>query len=148
MTAIKTYVLMVAKTFPATHPRAGEETGFREKIINGDKIHTIRGNYILWMKRAEKINSGKASLSLRQWTGKPYASKQLEIMKLDKIGIQSVTIVPYSRLKNLEIAIAGIRMNDINIAHNDGLTLLDMYFWFKESVNYGAVIHFTDFRYE
>jgi hypothetical protein len=117
---MKTYVLMVSRTFPAYHPRAGQLTYFNEQIFSGcrmsahakfseciiksgmyhtatPKIHTIRSNYTLWAHRAEEINAGRAVLSLRQWTGSPYnyardGSKQEEFMQLTKIHVQKVIV--------------------------------------------------------
>ena len=73
----KTYVLMISENFPKYHQKAGEPTFFARKIEEGKKIHTIRQNYELWNKRAEKINKGEAILSIRKWSGKAYRSKQI-----------------------------------------------------------------------
>lgn len=110
---MKTYYLTLSKVFPATHPRKGEQTYFKEQFeiaigkiagvqildengryfsaILNPKLHTIRANYELWRKRFEQIERGEACLSIRQWMGKPYASKQQEIARLTKedgIGLQ------------------------------------------------------------
>lgn len=109
---MKTYVIMISQKFPANHPRRGEETKFKQQIINaifvnqgwnkiaaypelGDKRHTIRANYDLWKKRIDEVQRGEACLSLRQWEGKPYRSKQIEFARLtnqDGVGIQQVNI--------------------------------------------------------
>lgn len=110
---MKTYYLTISQTFPATHPRKGEPTGFVDKIqealnyvkyfgIEGmqptkrAKIHTIRGNYNRWNKIFEQIYAGEAFLSLRVWSGKPYRSKMIEIARLTKddgIGIQRLKFI-------------------------------------------------------
>ena len=101
---IKRYRLGVSKTFPATHPRKGEETFFVEKIENnenlscmsettralseaefGVKIHTIRSNYPLWKKRMEEVQAGRAVIELFYWADKPYRSKQVVFATLDRI---------------------------------------------------------------
>lgn len=166
-----TYTLTISKTFPKSHPRAGQKTYFKEKMEiahvvpynpNGDiipdhqpqmKLHTIRANYKLWKKRFKKINEGKACLSIRQWSGKPYASKQVEIAKLtreDGIGLQMLTF------DNNDIESFNLpEINDENtvtledIATNDGLNFFDWVDWF---IGYDldepmAIIHFTKFRY-
>ena len=99
---MKTYVITLSKTFPATHKRHGEPTYFRDKFSYPDskgmvskKLHTIRANYDLWAKRFQKIAAGEACLSVRQWTGAPYRSKQEELARLtreDGIGIQRLDI--------------------------------------------------------
>lgn len=181
---LKIYVLTVSRYFPSTHPRKGEETHFEGKIcrvledylqekhgrhailsikdkysIQGwwelsFKIHTIRSNYNLWEKRIKEVQQGKAILSLRYWSGKPYNSKQVEFACLDKdsgIGIQKlgfedneldnpVIFAPFDDdfLGNIEL-----------VAKNDGLGLVDFKTWFKgyDLSKPMAIIHFTSSRY-
>lgn len=163
---MKTFVLTISRNFPKTHKRAGEETLFIEKITCGTlypgecsgcdfksiKIHTIRSNYDLWEKRIKQVQEGKAVLSLRYWSDKPYNSKQVEFHRLDKdsgVGIQ------YLELRRFRDSLIPIIYNcaelttGIKVAENDGLTIEDFKEWFK---NYDltepmAIIHFTNFRY-
>jgi hypothetical protein len=171
---IVTYVLMVSKVFPAYHPRRGQPTHFHEKIhkcidrdgvknkvvnamefnfyIYGEsdpKLHTIRLNYDLWASRAEKINAGEAVLSLRQWTGKPYASKQVEILRLEKIGVQRAKVYTVfesmvNKIRGTNIEGRSISIHDV--AKNDGLSTDDFCKWFKKDMD-GVIIHFTDKLY-
>lgn len=146
MEAKKTYVLTVSETFPSYHKRKGENTNFVQLINEGKKIHTIRGNYKLWKKRASVINSGKAILSIRVWTGKPYQSKQREAAIRTKIEVQRIQ---FDRLLGIFIDEydSDIQLDDL--AKNDGLSLSDFKEWFKETpLDEGlAIIHFTDFKY-
>ena len=139
-----TYVLMVSQKFPAYHERAGQNTFFPDKIKGKTKIHTIRANFDLWQKRAEKINQGKAMLSVRVWEGLPYKSKQIEIATLFKVAIE--------KLENprdfVSANISGEKINWELIAQNDGLSFEDFCEWFRNAKNEPmAVIQFTDFRY-
>ena len=62
---------------------------------NFPKIHTIRTNYQLWEKRINEVQEGNAVLSIRQWSGKPYRSKQTTILNLTKddgVGIQPLKL--------------------------------------------------------
>lgn len=152
---MKTYVITLSQVFPVTHKRAGERTGFKEKFFNGldkerddGKLHTIRANYGLWRKRFNEIEEGKACLSVRQWSGKPYRSKQVELTRLtreDSIGIQEVM------LKNGDayFPFEGRHYTISSIAKNDGLSFADWLEWFKsyDLSKPLAVIHFTHFRY-
>lgn len=154
---MKTYVLTVSQKFPKYHQLAGDQTDFENSIFNGlygvgidKKIHTMRQNYDLWAKRFKKINKGEAQLSLRKWSGKPYASKQEVITNLTKndgIG-----------LEKLDFTLLGWFVNDIDsdydikdFARNDGLSQGDWYNWFKDTIKIDmeplAIIHFTSFRY-
>lgn len=108
------YRLGVSVIFPKTHPRVGEETYFREKILFAlgcpdcetkqdlsgkyispcnscwchaqltPKIHTIRSNYPFWEKRMKKVQAGEAVIELFHWSGKPYDSNQIVFATLDK----------------------------------------------------------------
>lgn len=179
---MKTYVLTVSRVFPTTHKRKGEPTFFVEKIFKGlnqimpccwcghgctcskhciidsmnlnEKLHTIRANYELWAKRIKDVQEGKAILSIRYWSGKPYNSKQVEICQLDKdsgIGIQKLITLYDS------FVLIGKKENEYDsfsikkdlLAKNDGLSLEDFKEWFRkyDLSNPMAIIHFTSFRY-
>lgn len=167
---MKTYVITLSKRFPAGHNRAGDLTFFHEALSNAlhnteatltvddaddtsikiyeRKIHTIRANYPLWGKRIAEVERGEACLSIRQWTGKPYHSKQVEIARLTKVdgvGIQK------AELTNdlAECIIGGRHYSYVDIARNDGLRPADWLDWFKgyELTQPMAIIHFTKFRY-
>lgn len=147
---MKTFVLTVSKQFPKTHERSGQDTGFVRNIqrlfsFESEKIHTIRANYKLWKKRAEDINDGKAILSIRYWSGRPYNSKQVEICQLEKIGVEKL-----EDPTNFVFApIEGKPVNWEVVAQNDGLSFEDFCSWFKlRNKNPMAVIHFTNFRYK
>lgn len=152
---MKTYVITVSQTFPKTHKRSGQKTGFPELILSKVKLHTIRQNYALWNKRIQEVQKGNAILSIRVWEGKPYNSKQREILQLDSstgIGIQRIEFyedkdnIPswkYPLIDNYsEPAIE-------TVAENDGLFYNDFREWFKKAdfSEPMAIIHFTKFRY-
>ena len=161
---MKTYVLMLSQVFPTDHPKAGKPTGFQNKLqaaLNGwsdltfAKLHTIRANYHLWAKRFEQIERGEACLSIRQWIGKPYASKQIEIVRLTKedgIGLQKFEVYAnYAGINNWQHFKIDDRgyMSINDIPNKDGLSREDWIDWFK---NYDlskpmAIIQFTKFRY-
>lgn len=160
MQKLKTYVITVSRYFPQYHPCKGEETGFVKKILAGEKIHTIRGNIELWEKRIEQVQKGKAVLSLRYWSGKPYNSPQVEFKILaaaDNVGVQQVYI-------NLDIPsipsfyMSEYKSRDIDgfplvgrIPENDGLSIDDFSQWFLKGgydlTKPMAIIHFANFRY-
>ena len=160
---MKTYVLTVSRTFPKTHKRAGEETFFKERILSAlskdllmwNKIHTIRANYVLWANRIKEIQEGKAILSIRYWSGKPYNSKQVEICQLDKnsgIGVQKLGFY-YDRIDEPFIDTPEQHIGYVGktnlFAKNDGLILEDFKDWFRkyDLSKSMAIIHFTKFRY-
>ena len=143
---IKTYVLMLSKEFLKGHSHEGLPTQFVELLATKTKIHTIRMNYEFWENRVKEINAGKAILSIRVWKDKPYNSKQFEIKKLTKLGIQKLI-----RDNDGYFTIEGAQASIYNIAMNDGLTVDNFMEWlFPKFTNRNkdlAIIHFTDFRY-
>lgn len=114
------------------------------------KIHTIRANYPLWEQRFAEIERGDACLSVRQWTGKPYRSPQVEIGRLthaDGIGIQKYEdYTPFSPVIDEQINPIVLEKE---LALNDGLLLADWRDWFKgyDKTQPMVIIHFTKFRY-
>ena len=174
---MKTYTITLSKYFLANHKRAGEETHFKEKFLLGQgspdcaspqdlsginisdcngcvracsfpKLHTIRANYPLWEKRIKEVQAGRAVFSIRQWTGKPYRSKQVEIAMLtagDNVGIQLMELTN----DFAECIIGGHHYSYVTVAKNDGLHPADWLDWFNsyEFSKPMAIIHFTKFRY-
>lgn len=155
---IKTHVLIVSRTFPGTHPKAGEKTGFIDSIYFGNKKHTIRSNYDLWKNRIDEINAGTAILSVRYWSGRPYHKDkngigQIEVLQLDKnsgIGVQELKSTDGTlALIQSKIGIAQ-HYHMATLAKNDGLSFEDFKAWFKDydMTTPKAIIHFTkNFRY-
>lgn len=146
-------VITLSKTFPVCHKNAGEPTGFAESLDSGTKIHTIRRDEkSAWTDRVKDINSGKKYLSIRQWEGKPYNSKQQEIATLENVGIQNITIT-YTSKDSLPLCWVDKKQIPIEeVAKNDGLPVEAFVEWFFGSKNKatlfeGVIIHFTDFRY-
>jgi len=148
---MKTYVLIVSRYFLQYHPKAGTETMFPEKILCGEKLHTLRGNYKYWSKIIAKVNAGEAVLSVRYWSGKPYQTPQVEITQFTQLGCQQFTLhsngnlAVDNKLHTLE--------KTTEIAKNDSLALQDFYDWFKlkklppnTQIN-GIIIHFTKLKY-
>lgn len=124
----------------------------RKKII--PKLHTIRANYPLWEKRIKEVQAGRAVLSIRQWTGKPYRSKQVEIARLtadDSVSIQKLSFdkdkdgVPSLKYFNIN----GKYIDREILANNDGLSKEDWQEWFRsyDLSKPMVIIHFTKFRY-
>jgi len=148
----KTYVIMVGKTFPNGHPKAGQPTNFKQQILEGKKIHTIRENYDLWFRRVEKVNFGKAIISLREWEGKPYKSKQVEFMRLERAGCERFYChyLNDSHIRS-QVNCGSYKLGLAQMAVNDGFEsksdLLSWFFKKPDSSFKGAIIHFTDLRY-
>jgi hypothetical protein len=153
-TKLKTYVITVSKKFLGKHPKSGKPTDFKSKILDGTKVHTIRGNYKYWERIVKNVNAGKGVLSVRQWSGKPYRSKQVEIKRFYELGIQKVTILNNACTVTInEFNEMGFNYRFLDdkkikkIANNDGLSLEDFVYWFEGVMEDGAILHFTKLRY-
>lgn len=174
MKKLKTFVITVSKQFPKTHPSAGKPTDFESKMFFRKKKHTIRGNYEWWKPRIDAINRGEAILSVRQWIGLPYhkpGQNEIAVFGKGEVGIQCISIFQrmdeddlnmsifvgnegkesempfyFSRLEDGEEVTYGEDQFN-QLISNDGLTYDDFKAWFKEDVNGGCIIHFTDLRY-
>ena len=153
---MKKYVITLSQVFPVTHCRKGEPTGFKDAFLQGQndvfdgKHHTIRANYDLWKKRFKEIEAGNACLCIRQWSGKPYRSKQVEIAVLTKedgIGLQKMTVAGCSVIHPIFVDTHSISADEL--AHNDGLSSVDWRNWFSryDLTEPLAVIQLTKFRY-
>lgn len=148
----KKVILTLCKVFPVTHSRAGEKTGFEQKLKNGIKKHTIRYNAKdVWDKRYNDISKSKKYLSVREWTGRPYNSEQREFARYDKIVLQKITMTYSSTDEVPQCWVDGKHVSAYDLAKNDGLSVEDFTEWFfgcnKGNVFDGVIIHFTDFRY-
>lgn len=140
-------VITFSRTYPSYHPKKGQQTYFVEKLYNslysknnlmdypkeldvdesilGIKHHTIRaGNR--WKKGD--------FFSPRIWSGKPYNSKM-------------ITLAPDIEIKNIwdfEMDLNGVysingkytdEETNYRLASNDGLTEIDMQFWFMPNMD-------------
>jgi hypothetical protein len=147
----KKALITLSKVFPSKHRKAGCPTGFRDKVLNGSKIHTIRLNYEWWKCKEEKIQKGEMYLSLREWTDKPYNSVQEEWLRLPKIGLQKITMKYEPDRAYPLVWIDGKKIPIYSVAKRDGLSIEDLVEWFfdsnKTNVFEGVIIHFTEFRY-
>lgn len=130
----KKIVITLSRVFPTTHSRKGQPTGFKEKLASGCKLHTIRGNFDQWNAIAEKMQRGGYCLSIRQWSGRPYNSPQVEIASLDQpIGIQRIELHYHSENDTITARIDAREWIDADcyeIAKNDGLNTTDFKEWF------------------
>lgn len=145
-------VLTFSTHFPKGHPKEGKQTFFREKIWAGladradgfkipdeitdwdwheyynarPKWHTIRaGNR--W-KVGDKF-------SPRIWSGKPYASKQIEFAP--PIEIKKIWTFEMDLCGVYSIDGSYVFSDEANalLAKNDGLTEADLYKWFMPNHN-------------
>lgn len=167
-------IVTLSKTFFPQHPRKGEATEFRGKMLSGDKRHTCRQNYAYWKRRIERIQATDGILSVKQWIGRPYhqpGQEPILDVPSDVVGFQRLELRrrgvvteiyakgrkgPFENHLAYEwIATVDGRPVPIEaLAANDGLTVEDFKAWFAPAFKKAkaedlefAIIHFTKFRY-
>lgn len=157
-------VIILSRTFPAYHPKAGQPTYFVEALYKalfvmkvipselGDtysykmfndgfaKQHTIR--------IGRRWKSGDKA-SLRCWSGKPYASKQIKLVESDVVISRVVDITIDYDLRSICVhKRTGYEshwsVNHSNyyinkLAANDGLTVSELIDWFQFGKKKGKV---------
>ena len=146
----KLAVLMLSTAFMKGHSKAGKPTEFKAKLLAGTKLHTIRGNFEWWQRKAQQINAGEMELSNRQWSGKPYRSQQVEVARLSHLEVQRFEAAYGSTDPQPRVWIDGCEVADVEqVAHNDGLELAEWQEWFFKHTNHfeGVVLQFTSFKY-
>ncbi len=151
---LKTYVITMMIKFPKVGIVVPKPTGFKKKILSGDKKHTIRQNYKFWKKRIDEINAGRAILSVRQWSGKPYQSKQVEIKQFKQGEIGYERIIMFDNAQELAVNTGTDKgyvylsnKKILTVAKNDGVPIDLFRKFFKGGVLDGIIIHFTKLRY-
>ena len=143
---MKTYVLIVSRNFPKKHPAAGESTYFVESILNGTKTTTIRGNYKYWCNIVDQVNAGNAILSIRYWSGKPYASKQVAFAKCINLNTKVVFIT--NGINGFEITVDDeytyyTEQSEI-IKHEGFKKSSHFYDWFPQEEFSGIMLEFLE----
>lgn len=143
---MKISVLMLSRLFPVGHRRAGKPTCFADLLTSGRKVHTIRSNYEHWASIAREVNAGERIISLRQWSGEPYRSRQVEIGRLTELTIQEVAM--FNLMTGMEAFVNGKEVPVKHLAANDGLDMADFESWFRpqfeKSNEFKGVILFFD----
>lgn len=116
----------------------GKPTNFKEKILAGQKIHTIR---------EDKTNRWKVERVIQFCYG--VRRKTFEKFHETKcLGIQRIRIE--SDKINFKIWVDDKKINEteiVNLAHNDGFdSVIDFCNWFNKDFE-GKIIHWTDKKY-
>lgn len=142
-------VVTLSKTFFSKHPRKGQETGFKDKVTDGRKVHTCRSNYEYWRAKIEKITAAGGVLSVRQWSEKPYRSPQEVITEIPAgiVGVQRLALrreryvinhYAEDQIKPIATTIYYDYAAEVDghpvpleiLAENDGLTVDEFKAWF------------------
>jgi len=149
---LKTYIITMMVKFPTQVPQIAKTTGFKKKILSGDKKHTLRQNYAFWKKRIDEINAGRAILSVRQWSGLPYRSEQKEIKQFGQgeVGYERVVVTKEAADISINTGKGYVFISDKRIrtlAKNDGVPIDLFRKFFKHGVLDGIIVHFTKLRY-
>ena len=136
-------IITLAKIFNVPDPKAGKRTGFAEMVKAGKKIHTCRENYPYWKGKIDTLKENGGQLCVREWTGRPYRSTQVDVVELDSslVEVERLDIrrkerprkkesiyIPEVHLEDFEFSIGGKPVGaDVmqRVAENDGFTRLE-----------------------
>lgn len=151
-------VVTLTKDFFKGHSRQGQPTRFAEAVQSLRKIHTCRDNYKFWAKKIEALKSVGGTLCIREWTGKPYRSKQGTIKEIasDVVGISLLVLRRNSNGKISYTAEVDEQPIAVDLlAKNDGFRntkdfidfLAPMFAKYKTDTLRLGIIHFSPFRY-
>ena len=152
-------IITISKTFFPGHPRAGEATEFREKVLSGTKIHTCRQNYPYWWRQIERIQATDGILCVKQWIDRPYhqpGQEPIVNIPADVVGVQRLQLwrTKTSTSYDWIALVHGSPVFLEVLAANDGLTVEDFKAWFAPAFKKAhaeylefAIIHFTRLRY-
>jgi hypothetical protein len=158
-------VIIFSQVFPKYHPKAGQPTGFIEKIFNliyKENTEMFFDNKLpIWLDpriietKHHTIRTGNRwkvgdKFSPRVWSEKPYNSKQIIIAPdLEVKKVYDIMIYP-----NNEIHINGVHFATFGsencqlIAKNDGLEMNDFVNWFSKLPFKGQIICWSDTSYD
>lgn len=137
-------VITFSQKFPATHPRKGEQTYFKEKIwagladiLEGFKIpnHCTDWDWYEYYNGIPKLHTIRAGkrwkvgdkFSPRVWSGRPYASKQIVIA--EDIEIKKIYNIRVDKNGCMWVDDYLWQFPYDDIATNDGLNNQDFIDW-------------------
>lgn len=162
---MKAVVTLTKKFFDAHPTLAGKPTGFADMVRNGTKIHTCRQNYEYWKTKVDALKAANGTLCIREWSGRPYRSKQDTIIEIpaDTVAVAHLVLTrhvhrvePYRHsIVSHNAEVDGVPVDVETLARNDGFTSAKDYVGFftplfdkaADGRIEMAIIHFTPYRY-
>lgn len=142
---MKSYIMSIEKRFPDFHKMKNQPTNYKQLILSGHKIHTIRSKILYWSNIIEKIINKEGYLSLREWEGIEYESRSVEFLKVYECGTELI-----QKINGKWILVNSKKeINEFHLAENDGLNLRSLNYYYPNPYSLQMlIIHFTAFRYE
>jgi hypothetical protein len=140
-------LLSVPAYFPSWHSRFGQETGFRERILDKShrpKIHAFKKNTAFWQKMEEKYRTGRYHLVVCHRGDDPYRREYYPVIYPVRLHIQRARFAGDDSFLHVE----GKPVAMETVARNEGLEVCDLLEWKKrQGEEEFCIVHFTDFRY-
>lgn len=147
-------VITFSRIYPGYHPRAGEPTGFVEKIVRSLHEQDVRPwdidpsifNEAMYWVCESKHNTIRAGhrwkagdwFSPRVWSGRPYNSKMIQFapdIQIKKVWNLDIDGTDWY-LDGRHEYTTGWNVSIETIAKNDGLSRIDFYDWFMLSPDF------------
>lgn len=127
--------------FRTIHPITQKPTKFHEKILLGNKIHTIRQGFRWTLDRKIHFSTGVRTKKYVCFSVGKVKGISLIVLNpnIKSVSVSSNLINPdYHKLSDIEIEL---------LAKNDGFDNVDdFWLWFDAPI-LGQIIHWTDFKY-
>ena len=142
----KQILLSVPAFFPSWHRRFGDETCFRERLLDKQhpKIHAISLHAEFWQKMEEKYRTGKYQLLVCHMDDNPECRKYRPIMYANQLHVQRACFVS----DDIFLVVEGKSIAMETIARNEGLEMPDLLEWKKRlGTKEFCIVHFTAFSY-
>jgi hypothetical protein len=131
--------------FPYYHQLNGMPTGFKESILSGKKIHTVRGNKSIYQEIKEEIDKGNTTILL--WTHDNVSDGSGVDTFKTAINCHYTTL--NKRSGNWYVGEYWLPIKEITLAINDGLTLMDFRgFWPLDDYDNLTLFYLSEFDYE
>ncbi len=141
----KQILLSVPAFYPIWHRRFGEETGFRESVTAGDKVHAIKRNIRFWQEMVDKYRSGKYRIVVCYMGDDPYHREYYPIVYTRHLDIQRAC---FGDGGSNSLLVEGKDIPVETVARNEGMDVHDLLEWRKVlGTQEFCIVHFTGFRY-
>jgi hypothetical protein len=149
-------VITFSRTFPKYHPRAGQPTNFKEKLltslylmkrISHDQAVAFNlidhEDRIIHAPKSTTVRAGfrwkeNEYFSPREWSGKSYVSKQNKLF--EDLRIETIYALDFYPGDGFYFCGNRVEIDKTFIPINDGLSSLDFFHWFDKSVPFHGQI--------
>lgn len=142
---MKTNRIQFISEFPYYHQLNGSPTCYKESILTGKKLHTIRGNKSIYQEIKAEIDKGNNTVQLWQHDNMPDGSGVDTFKTITNCHYTSLN----KRNEKWYVGEYWLPIKELTLAINEGLTLIDFKgFWPLDDYENLTLFYLTEFDYE